>query len=129
MKDIVKRICNIQIEALNRIITKYEVTDDSDLDEPLLTDLFQITVKPDDIKYLRALIKNSANDVINFYKEVRQNPSLLSMANEYQLLLCSHILFKMEDQWINDNPYGVYDTWKLIHKAMVKFHPEYTLII
>ena len=49
--------------------------------------------------------------------------------DEYQLLLCSHILWKMEEVWILDNPQGVNGAWLEINKAISKFHPEYTLII
>ena len=51
------------------------------------------------------------------------------LSSEYQLYICSHILFKMEDEWIHDLSQGVYGAWELLHKETNKFHPELTLII
>lgn len=124
MKEVIKVICDIQIEALNRIVKYYN---EHSLAESLLKDLLQISEASED--GIKEAIKDTALDIIEFYTEVKQTPNLLGMANEYQLLVCSHILFKIEDELINNNPDGVHDTWSLIHRSMAKFHPEYSLII
>ena len=50
------------------------------------------------------------------------------MLNEYQLMICSHILFKMEDEWLIDNSQGVCGAWELLHKIQINYHPEITLL-
>ena len=100
-KEVVKNIAQIQIEALTNI--KNNIT----------------TTEPD---LLRKLLQ------IN-YEEIYEMPQLIKTLNEYQLYICSHILFKMEDEWIHDLSQGVYGAWELLHRETNKFHPELTLII
>lgn len=114
IKDIIKRIASIQMEALSNIIENPE-----DSDHELLIKFLQ--VKPDEIV-------SSAETIYTFYKEVEDMPELIKMANEYQLLVCQHILFRMEDEWIIDNSWGVFGAWSLLHEALGKFHPEFRLI-
>lgn len=114
-KDIIKRIASIQMDALSNII---ENPEDSDYD--LLITLLH--VKPDEIV-------SAAENIYTFYKEVEDMPELIKMANEYQLLVCHHILFQMEDEWIIDNSQGVFGAWSLLHEELGKFHPEFRLIL
>ena len=114
-KEIIKMIASIQMDALSNIIENPE-----DKDHELLIKLFQ--VKPDEVV-------SAAENVYNFYKEVEDMPELIKMANEYQVLVCHHILFQMEDEWIIDNSQGVFGAWTFLHKVLNKFHPEFRLII
>lgn len=114
-KDIIKRIASIQLDALSNIIENPE-----DHDHDLLITLLQ--VKSDEII-------SSAEQVYNFYKEVEDMPELIKMANEYQVLVCHHILFQMEDEWILDNSEGVLGAWAFLHEALSKFHPEFRLML
>jgi hypothetical protein len=114
-KDIIKRIASIQMDALSNIIENPE-----DKDHDLLITLLQ--VKSDEIV-------SSAEQVYNFYKEVENMPELIKMANEYQVLVCHHILFQMEDEWILDNSEGVFGAWAFLHEALSKFHPEFRLML
>lgn len=63
----------------------------------------------------------------DLYLQMREMPTMIRMLSEYQLLLCSHILYRMEDVWMIDNSEGVYGAWFEIHAQMEKFHPEFTL--
>lgn len=114
-KEIIKRIASIQMDALSNIIENPE-----DKDHELLIKFLQ--VKPDEIV-------SAAESIYTFYKEVEDMPELIKMANEYQLLVCQHILFQMEDEWIIDNSWGVFGAWSLLHDTLGKFHPEFRLIL
>ena len=78
---------------------------------------------------LKTLIHHKVYMRIDAYKQLIDIPTAIYCLDEYQLLLCSHILWKMEEVWILDNPQGVNGAWLEINKAISKFHPEYTLII
>ena len=114
-KEVVKNIAQIQIEALTNILNNLDNTEPD-----LLRKLLQIT--DDDIR--ESLIAH-----IQIYEEIYEMPQLIKTLNEYQLYICSHILFKMEDEWIHDLSQGVYGAWELLHRETNKFHPELTLII
>jgi uncharacterized membrane protein YgaE (UPF0421/DUF939 family) len=113
-KEVVKNIAQIQIEALTNILNNLDNTEPD-----LLRKLLQIT--DDDIR--ESLIAH-----IQVYKEILEMPQLIKTLPEYQLFVCSHILFRMEDEWISDNSQGVYGTWALLQTETKKFHPELTLI-
>lgn len=113
-KEVVKNIAHIQIEALTNILNNLDNTEPD-----LLRKLLQIT--DDDI--MESLIAH-----IQVYKEILEMPQLIKTLPEYQLFVCSHILFRMEDEWIPDNSQGVYGTWALLQTETKKLHPELTLI-
>ena len=114
-KEIIRRIASIQMDALANIIERPEEND-----HKLLMNLLQVKQEE---------IVSTAENVFQFYKEVSETPDLIKMANEYQVLICHHILFQMEDEWIIDNSQGVFGAWSFLHEAMIKFHPEFRLII
>lgn len=114
-KEIIKQIANIQLEALSSIIEHPE-----DKEHELLIKYFQ--VKPEEIV-------STAEDIYRYYQEIKETPELLALTNEYQLLVCHHILFTMEDIWILENNQGVYGAWEFLHQALDKFHPEFKLIL
>lgn len=114
-KEIIRRIASIQMDALANIIERPEEND-----HKLLMKFLQVKQEE---------IVSTAENVFQFYKEVSETPDLIKMANEYQVLICHHILFQMEDEWIIDNSQGVFGAWSFLHEAMSKFHPEFRLII
>lgn len=121
-KEIIKLMASIQMDAilpLTKLKSDYSNLDKSD---DILRGIQILQVEPWEIK-------REAKQRYNYYKEVANNPELLLMAPEYQLLICSHILFRMEDEWMINNSQGVYGAWTLIHESMSKFHPEFSLII
>lgn len=114
-KEVVKNIAQIQIEALTNIKNNITTTEPD-----LLRKLLQINNEE---------MLDSVNHHIRIYEEIYEMPQLIKTLNEYQLYICSHILFKMEDEWIHDLSQGVYGAWELLHRETHKFHPELTLII
>jgi len=116
-KDVIRLIAEIQIEALNRLKTDW----DRDHDRyNLISKLLQITNDE---------VDESIDAHLHIYQDLLDMPTTIAMLSEYQLMLCSHILFKMEDEWISLNPNGVVGAWDAIREANIKYHPEFTLII
>ena len=62
------------------------------------------------------------------YQNIKSIPQAITLLDEYQLLVCSHILFRMETVWMVEYSYGISSLWSVIHECMEKFHPEYKLI-
>lgn len=116
-KDIVKLIAGIQIESLDSL--KEDISNGNNIAQDLIKKLLQI----DNDEIIRAL-----DEHIELYTEIENTPQLINMLSEYQMLVCSHILFRMEDEWVHNNSQGVFGTWAIFQKANLKFHPELTLL-
>lgn len=116
-KDIIKLIAGIQIESLNSL--KDDVNNGNNIAEDLIKKFFQI----DNDEIIQAL-----DEHIQLYVDIEQTPQLINMINEYQMLVCLHILFRMEDEWVHTNSQGVLGTWAIFQKLNLKFHPELTLL-
>lgn len=116
-KDIIKLIAGIQIESLNSL--KDDVNNGNNIAEDLIKKFLQI----DNDEIIQAL-----DEHIQLYADIEQTPQLINMINEYQMLVCSHILFRMEDEWVHTNSQGVLGTWAIFQKSNLKFHPELTLL-
>ena len=135
-EKIIKNIAEIQIEALSRIIAN-EDKPNSDLGHELILKLleFDESCIPDKIssgqmkKVFNGLIKEETQKRIDIYKQVLEIPTAIRILNEYQLYLCSHILWKMEDVWIIDNQQGVLGAWAELRSCTNRLHPELTLIL
>ena len=133
---IIKNIAEIQIEALQRIIDNEDKPNASLSQESIIYLLnIDISQLEEGTPYnkmnqkLKTLIHRKVDMRIDAYKQMIEIPTAIYCLDEYQLLLCSHILWKMEEVWILDNPQGVNGAWLEINRAISKFHPEYTLII
>ena len=113
--DIITRIADIQLEALHNLQEKSLTVDNQ-----LLCNLFKVSEEE---------ISNALEDYIITYQDIKETPSLISMLNEYQLSICAHILYRMEDDWLLDNSQGVYGAWQILFGAHKKFHPEFNLIL
>ena len=117
-KDIIKLIAGIQIESLSSL--KEDLKANKPFDEGLLRSLLQI--EDEEIQF-------ALDQEIERYVTIKRYPTFIKMLNEYQLMICSHILFKMEDEWLLiDNSQGVCGAWELLHKLQIKYHPEITLL-
>lgn len=114
-KEIVSLIAGIQIEALTRLKGEYKQGKGS---HELLRILLQI--QDDEIEY-------AIDNLIEIYLQIERFPALIKTLNEYQLYICSHILYKMEDEWLLENSEGVFECWQLLRLASAKFHPELSL--
>lgn len=111
------KIAEIQLDALHNIQAHKEELDDNFI-----------------IRY----IENSYNDINlgiakleDIYTQISQAryPDLLiNLLSEYQIGICIHILFRMEDIWMNEfSQRDVMAAWDILLKAQSKFHPEYIL--
>lgn len=116
-KDIVKLIAGIQIESLDSL--KEDISNGNNIAQDLIKKLLQI----DNDEIIRAL-----DEHIELYTEIENTPQLINTLSEYQMLVCSHILFRMEDEWVHNNSQGVLGTWAIFQKSNLKFHPELTLL-
>lgn len=116
-KDIIKLIAGIQIESLSSL--KEDLRANKPFDEGLLRSLLQI--EDEEIQF-------ALDQEIERYVTIERYPTFIKMLNEYQLMICSHILFKMEDVWLIDNSQGVCGAWELLHKIQINHHPEITLL-
>lgn len=135
-EKVIKNIAEIQIEALGRII-KNEKNPNSSLSTELVLKLLEVGEEniPDDIpdselrNLFHELIEEETQKKIDLYKQLIEIPTSIRTLNEYQLYICSHILWKMEDEWITDNQQGVLGAWAEIQSCTRKFHQELTLIL
>lgn len=116
-KDIIKLIAGIQIESLSSL--KEDLKANKPFDEGLLRSLLQI--EDEEIQF-------ALDQEIERYVTIERYPTFIKMLNEYQLMICSYILFKMEDEWLIDNSQGVCGAWELLHKIQINHHPEITLL-
>lgn len=114
-KQILDMVCDIQLNALQSI------EDYPNKEQKLAAKLIQSNLSD----WNAQLGKLKAT-----YQNIKSIPQAITLLDEYQLLVCSHILFRMEQVWMIEYKYsyGVASLWSVIHECMEKFHPEYKLI-
>jgi hypothetical protein len=114
-EEVIKRIASIQLDAIQRIIDN-----PSKYNKFALRKFFGVTDE---------MVTHEANKLRETYKGIIDKPAKLYLLhNDYQFLVCSHILFRMEDTWILEFPNGVRETWEILNKALYDYHPEFKLI-
>lgn len=106
--DIIRKIADIQITALNKIKNN-PITDTS---TQVMFEVIGVTSKT---------INKYSNRYIQLYENIKLQPLCINLLNRYQLGLCIHILFHSEDLWLTENPIGVQGAWQLMFTAMKKF--------
>ena len=112
-EKIISNIASIQLEAIMTIAQDRSIPDDL---------AFQYLEIPSESQWDEAV-----ETLRSLYLQMTEMPTMIRMLSEYQLLICSHILYRMEDIWMIDNSEGVFGAWSEIHAQMKKFHPEFTL--
>lgn len=113
-EKIISNIASIQLEAITTI----------DQDRSMPEDLaFKYLEIPSESQWDHAI--ETLRDI---YLQMKEMPTMIKMLSENQLLICSHILYQMEDVWMIDNSEGVFGAWFEIHNRMENFHPEFTLL-
>ena len=112
-KQILDMVCDIQLNALQSI------GDYPNKEQKLAAKLIQSNLSD----WNAQLGKLKAT-----YQNIKSIPQAITLLDEYQLLVCSHILFRMEQVWMVKYSYGISSLWSVIHECMEKFHPEYKLI-
>lgn len=85
-------------------------------------------------KYVESVSEDygrSINRVLNIYQQFftsRFSEKYVELLSEYQLGVCIHILYRMEEQWIKKyTQREVNAAWEILFKAQAKFHPEYSI--
>ena len=112
-KQVLDMICDIQLNALQSI------EDYPNKEQKLAAKLIQSNLSD----WNAQLGKLKAT-----YQNIKSIPQAITLLDEYQLLVCSHILFRMEQVWMVEYSYGISSIWSVIHECMEKFHPEYKLL-
>lgn len=120
-EQVIKQIAQVQVEALQTIRQNPRA-----FNRDLVGKLF--SKEYSDETFVEDIIK-AIDSRLEVYKNILERPSFIMMLDEYQLLICSHILFKLEDEWINENVEGVLGTWQLLNDLLEKYHPELRLVI
>ena len=112
-KQVLDMICDIQLDALESI------KDYPNKEQKLAAKLIQSNLSDWNAQLgrLKAM-----------YQNIKSIPQAITLLDEYQLLVCSHILFRMEQVWMVEYSYGISSLWSVIHECMEKFHPEYKFI-
>lgn len=119
-KDIINKIADIQVAALDNICKNIE-----HLPNDLIAEFLDC---PPGYEEDKQILLEEAQARLEAYKYMKDYPSMIQALSEYQLYICSHILFRMEEEWVQDNPEGVTKTWELLFKHIDKFHPSLTLL-
>lgn len=120
-EQVIKQIAQVQVEALQTIRQNPRA-----FNKDLVGKLF--SKEYSDETFVEDIIQ-AIDSRLEVYKNILERPSFIRMLDEYQLLICSHILFKLEDEWINENVEGVLGTWQLLNDLLEKYHPELRLVI
>lgn len=112
-KQVLDMVCDIQLDALQSI------KDYPNKEQKLAAKLIQSNLSDWNAQLgrLKAM-----------YQNIKSIPQAITLLDEYQLLVCSHILFRMEQVWMVEYSYGISSLWSVIHECMEKFHPEYKLL-
>lgn len=113
-KQVLDMVCDIQLDALQSI------KDYPNKEQKLAAKLIQSNLSDwnAQLDRLKAI-----------YQNIKSIPQAITLLDEYQLLVCSHILFRMEQVWMVEYSYGISSLWSVIHECMEKFHPEYKLLL
>lgn len=117
-KKIIRYIASVQLEAIS-FLRKEGINQEIDKDF-----ILKFIEAPNEREW-----KSSLDKLEEIYTQLKSVPTTFKLLNEYQLLVCSHILYRMEDTWSLHNQYGVFMTWSLIHQSMKKFHPEFKILL
>ena len=113
---IIKELAEIQIQAFELLKKDSTLLEDKDLSM-----LLRVKVG--------ALTHYHINKKIRIWKSIQNNPELLrQISSEYQWGICVHILYTMEEEWVQDNADGVIQLWELLDNIYKKFHPEIKLL-
>lgn len=114
-KDVIKAIASIQIDAIESIVKSgYQVN------HKLLCEYLQVTTSE---------VKNATHLLLSMYKNIEADPRSFVFLPKYQVGVCAHILFEMEDIWVNEYGFeAVHGAWGVMGKLNKEYHPEYSLV-
>lgn len=114
-KEVIKRIASIQVDALESIVDS-----DYKVNHRLLCEYLQITSTE---------VRNATNLLLSMYKNIQADPRSFVFLPEYQVGVCAHILFEMEETWLKDlDGASIHGAWEVIGNLNKEYHPEYSLV-
>ena len=114
LKMLIPELAEIQIEAFKKLKAA-----------PNSVDQYQLNQL---IEFNNEDVQEVLDRRIRYWELIKKMPALINGIPEYQLGICMHILFTMEEIWVQKNPDGVNAMWDLFDKLYLKFHPEIKLI-
>ena len=114
LKEIIKELAQIQIEAYQRL-----KADPASVDQYQLNQLIEFNDQ-DVIEVLESRIR--------YWELIKKLPNAIHGISSYQLGVCTHILFTMEETWVETNVDGVIALWDLFDELYKKHHPEINLL-
>ena len=114
-KEVIKRIADIQVSAIESIINE-----DYKVNHRMLCKYLQITPTE---------VKSATNILLSMYQNISADPRSFVFLPEYQVGVCAHILFEMEEVWAPLVGFdAIHETWKIIGRLNKEYHPEYSLV-
>lgn len=114
LKEIIKELAQIQIEAYQKL-----KADPASVDQYQLNQLIEFNDQ-DVIEVLESRIR--------YWELIKKLPNAIQGISSYQLGVCTHILFTMEETWVEINVDGVIALWDLFDELYKKHHPEINLL-
>lgn len=69
-------------------------------------------------------LQSMAQNKLNFYNRLSENTGLIHLTSEEELATMRHILFRMEDVWVKENPEGVAGCWELFFSIEEQRQPK-----
>lgn len=113
VRAILKKLLWIEIDAYRQVANHKAV----DPEEELFLLQFQSSTKE-----VKSMANNRASVLENMLNQgILSNILILP---EIEVMMLRHILFRMEDQWVNDNPEGIRKTWELFFQIEESKQPQ-----
>lgn len=114
LQKIIKELASIQITAFQKLKANPNSVDQHQLNEL--------------IEFNDQDIQEVLDSRIRYWKLIQDMPEAIVGIPEYQWGICVHILYTMEETWVQENVDGVNALWDLLDDMYKKFHPEIKLI-
>lgn len=114
LQQIIQELAKIQIEAFTQLKAN-----------PNSVDQYQLNQL---IEFNNQDVQEVLDSRIRYWKLIHDMPEAIVGIPEYQLGVCTHILFTMEETWVQTNVDGVLALWDLFDNMYKKFHPEVNLL-
>lgn len=112
-QNIIKKIANIQLEALS--IIKHNPDDMLLMDHPL-KDFMSVYIEE---------MRSNLDEKISLYNDILKDPFNIASLSPFQLDICAYILFRMEPEWLLEDPVGVVEVWNKLAYLINSNNPEY----
>jgi hypothetical protein len=117
-KIVLNKVADIQIKALQYVIDNHLL-----LEYKSLILGYSSPLKPgvEDLE-------NRASDLQEIYHRLKINSQLLYTFTDIHLMIVRHILFRMEEEWINDYQSGIHSLWDILFTIEEQRNPSINYI-